>query len=113
MTARPAPTVTEPVLVRYTWTVTGNPLTADEVTAEWGKPAHPAPRGPGWFWTYATPSSADRIRRNGHKAVGRGMLGITSWYPPQTGVAITDDTEPTGDHRTQVLPDGTERVVSL
>jgi hypothetical protein len=76
----------EMLLVRYTWTATGDPLSLAEAHAEWGKQVRAWTR-PGWFWIGATPASARNIRQNGHRAIG---TAVTTWIPPQSAPTIID-----------------------
>ena len=93
----------EMLLARYTWTATGDPLTLDEARTEFGKQVRAWTR-PGWFWTPATPRSAESIRAVGHRAVG---TAVTTWIPPQSAPVVSDMPEPEGDHRGVVLGDVT------
>jgi hypothetical protein len=77
---------------RCTYTATGYPVDLADL--------HPsvvavAPE-PGWFWMTATPRSAARIRRDGHKAVG---ALVTTWIPPQDGGSVHPVDEPEGAWR--------------
>lgn len=105
-------TPTTPVdmlLVRYTWTETGRMLTPKEARREVpGARAAAFPEG--WFWIGATPASADRIRRNGLKAIG---TVLTTWFPPQSKIVVDMAAEePEGPRRTFGSHDGTtEQVV--
>ncbi|WP_030442447.1 hypothetical protein [Actinoplanes subtropicus] len=91
----PAEPGREMLLVRYTWTATGDVLSLAQARAERGKDILPWTR-PGWFWVGATPASAARIRAEGHRAVG---TAVTTWMPPQTAPTIIDVPEPEDDHR--------------
>jgi len=91
----PADQGREMLLVRYTWTATGDVLSLAQARAEFGKHILPWTR-PGWFWVGATTASAARIRAQGHRAVG---TAVTTWIPPQTAPRIIDVPEPDGDHR--------------
>jgi hypothetical protein len=78
-----------------TRTATGYPATLAEVQAGFGQSAR-CTVDEGWFWVFATPGSAKRMRRDGQKAVG---TEFTTWFPPQTrGFEIVGE-EPEGDHR--------------
>jgi hypothetical protein len=85
----------EMLMVRYTWTANGDVLSLADACAEFGNHVQPWTR-PGWFWTGATTASAERIRAEGHRAVG---TVVTTWIPPQTAPVIIDVPEPDGDHR--------------
>ena len=90
----------EILLCRWTWTATGDPLSAEEARLEFG-PRVVAWTRPGWFFRPATTQSAAAIREHGHKAVGES---ITVWIPPQTAIELNPYTEPAGDHRRTDVP---------
>lgn len=90
----------EVLLCRWTWTVSGEPLTEAEARREFGPRVVPWVRV-GWFFRPATPASAARIRELGHRAVGEA---VTTWMPPQSAITVADVPEPDGDWRPAEIP---------
>lgn len=88
-------TAVEMLKARVTVTDTGFPAPLAAVQEIFGPRVNPAPED-AWFWIGATPRSAARIRRDGHKTVGQGY---TTWIPPQEPPVIHDADEPEGDYR--------------
>jgi hypothetical protein len=74
----------EPLKARITHTANGYPAELGEVRDGFGQSAMNAP-DEGWFWIFATPGSAKRIRRDGHKVVGSLL---TTWIPPQDSLEV-------------------------
>lgn len=71
---------------------------------QWAQACGAVARAPdGWYWMAATPRSAARIRRDGHKSMGSEVI---VWYPPQSlGFEILNNTEPEGEFRPIHGPD--------
>lgn len=79
----------EPIKARITKTSDGFP--ADLATARevYGREVMRAPED-GWFWIFATPNSADGIRRRGLRTIGT----VTStWAPPQSEPLVHPDAD--------------------
>jgi hypothetical protein len=85
----------EPLKARITHTANGYPAELGEVRDGFGQSAMNAP-DEGWFWIFATPGSAKRIRRDGHKVVGSLL---TTWIPPQDSLEVLPVAEPPGQWR--------------
>lgn len=70
-------------------TKTGYPADLTLVEDAYGIAA-PTPE-PGWFWIFASPGSAENIRRRGLRTQGK----VTSTFiPPQVGVEIDERIDP-------------------
>lgn len=77
----------EPVLARVTYTDSGYPASYADVVGIYGRAVMPSGRGPDWFWIFATPRSAEDMRRRGLRAVGT----VTStWIPAQVAPSVLD-----------------------
>lgn len=103
-------TPVEPLLARITNTETG--YSASLTDARSSGAYRIAPAGTPWFWKFATPTSARRMRRDGHKAVG---TLTTTWYPPQLpgGIIIPNVPEPEGAWQPAYDPETDDDIIGV
>src|SRR5438105_2956798 len=88
-------------------TDTGYPASLQAATDAYGRSVRRAPEA-GWFWVSVSPSTAKRMRRDGHRAVG---TMLTTWFPPQSAPEVEDVPEPEG--RYQPMYDDNDNIIGL